>query len=190
MANMWKWISFILLFIVIILHVLNNNKIKFTKRVCFNSVILDSHVLDRLDAKVKKITLTYRPMNSFKFITGYRASHVAIICKLDDGDVLLSVGRFNALYAREAIKRENIWTITGYGGPLKEIAEYSMTDDVSLMDIIKEFITIRNEEFDYLKNNCHHMTCSIIKRFCKFDRNDKLLCCPCGWNLIRECLFN
>lgn len=189
MDNVWKWTTFILLFIVIILYVLNVNKLKFTKRVCFNSAIIDARVLDKLNKNVKNIILVRRPMNSFKFITTFRASHVAIICIMEDCNVLLSVGGFNTLYAREAIKNDDCWLVSGYGGPLKDIAEYSMIKEVPLMDIIREFITIRNARFDYLTNNCHHMTSDIIKRFCIYEDNDTYLRCPYGWNLVRECLF-
>ncbi len=190
MDKLWKWTTFILLFIVLILYALNGNKLKFTKRVCFNSAIIDARVLDKLNKKVKTIILTHRPMNAFKFITKFRASHVAIICVMEDCNVLLSVGGFNTLYAREAIKNNDCWLTSGYGGPSKEIAEYSMIKEVSLIDIISEFITIRNNEFNYLNNNCHHMTSDIIKRFCEFDENDIYLHCPRGWNLIRDCLFS
>lgn len=189
MDKLWKWTTFILLFIVLILYVLNTNKLEFTKNVCFNSAIIDARVLDTLNKNVKTIILTHRPMNSFKFITKFRACHVAIICITEDCNVLLSVGGFNTLYAREAIKYNNGWLITGYGGPLKEISKYSMLKEVPLIDIINEYITIRNNEFNYLTNNCHHMTSDIIKRFCKSDKDDVYLHCPRGWNLIRDCLF-
>ncbi len=190
MDKLWKWTTFILLFIALILFILNNNKLEYTKNVCFNSAIIDASVLDKLNKNVKDIVLVHRPMNSFKFITKFRASHVAIICIMEDCNALLSVGGFNTLYAREAIKNNDCWLISGYGGPLKEIAKYSMHKEVTLIDIINEFITIRNNEFNYLNNNCHHMTSDIIKRFCEFDENDNYLHCPRGWKLIKECLFD
>ena len=189
MDMLWKWIAFILLFIVIILYVLNSNKLKFTKDVCFNSAIIDARVLDKLNENVKTIILVHRPMNSFKFITKFHASHVAMICIMEDCNVLLSVGGFNTLYAREAIKNNDCWLISGYGGPLKEIAKYRMIKEVPLTDIINEFITIRNNEFNYLTNNCHHMTSDIIKQFCRYEDTDAYLHCPSGWKLIRDCLF-
>ena len=190
MDKLWKWTTFILLFIVLILYILNNNKLEFTRNVCVNSAIIDASVLDKLNKNVKTIALAHRPMNSFKFITKFRASHVAIICIMEDCNVLLSVGGFNTLYAREAVKDNDHWLITGYGGPLKEVANYSMRKEVTLMDIINEFIVIRNNELNYLNYNCHHMTSDIIKQFCVFDESDIYLHCPRGWKLIKECLFD
>lgn len=142
-----------------------------------------------LNKNVKGIILTYRPIEYLKFITTYRACHVAIVCVMEDSNVLLSVGELNVLYAREANKNDDCWLTHGYGGPLKEVAKYSMIKEVSLMDIIKEFVKIRTAKFSCLSNNCHHMTRDIIKRFCVYEDDDTYLQCPRGWNLVRECLF-
>ena len=188
--DLWKTLLFVAIGIIIILYVLNKKIIRYIKRVNRNSVVIDTRVIKQLNEVVRSIVLVHRPVDNFRFISNYYASHVAIVCITDKCNVLLSVGEFGDLYAKEATKYDSQWNVLGYGGPLMEISKYPVNGEVTLMNIIEPFIESRNTEFRLFSNNCHHMTCSIIKKFCEYDAHDNALYCPCGWSAFMSCLFN
>ena len=183
-------IAFLCIIIVVVTYILNREAYHYIEQINDDSVTIHTRLLEKLNNKVHKLILVSRPVKELKMSFSYYAMHVSIICVTDDCNILISTGNFGNLYARRATKRLDQWEIDGdYGGPSKEVAEYPVRKDVTLMEILRAFIMIMNSKFDALHNNCHHMTCEIIKKFCVFNEYDYALYCPSGWTLISTCLF-
>ena len=186
----WRMLLCVSLIVIVILLVVLRKTTRYINVVNRNGVIIDTTLLDNLHAPVREMILVHRPVSELSFIDNYYASHVAVICITDIGNLLVSVGEFGDTYVRRAHNTGMTWTVIGYGGPLKEIARYRVDGSVILIDVLSKFIAFRSCPFRLLTYNCHHITCGIIKHFCIYDEHDECLACSSGINLIKRILYN